>query len=538
MSSPETRQVVLDGARGLHLRRFGGVGRPIVLLHESPRSSAVLAPLATRLAHRFTLFALDTPGYGSSDPLVMQRPEIADFADAVARSLRAVGLTRAPVYGTHTGATIAVELARRHPDLVGGLVLDGYPVFTVEERDLHHGFYMKDFPARWDGDHVVELWSRIRDQFDFFPWYLRSESARLPAPKADLARHRAVLRDFLLSGPHYGVAYAASFRFDGREALSGQSVPIRIVARPNDLLFSQMTRLEALPPDCTISQISADPDAWAATIGDLFDEMPGDSAPPPETNEVAFGLTGLLAAIDGRMLARAYGSATETRTPLLLLHDSPGSAEQLQDLALRLGRERCVLVPELPNHGRSVELAPGVEVMDTIALLLAALDSRPGPLWHVVGFGAGGDLARLLASQAPGRIAEVIEVAAPGDSGEPAQDRLPPRWDGADLLEQWFASRDLTLFAPDGARRANEVGADVESIHRRFVASVLGRGRDRAAAVAVRAALDQAGPAVRASTRIAAAAAAPEGPYSVVLAEKIREVMRAADATRGSSDPQ
>jgi pimeloyl-ACP methyl ester carboxylesterase len=415
----------------------------------------------------------------------MMRPEIADFADAIARSLRGLGLGRVPVYGTHTGATIAAELGRRHPDLVSGLVLDGYPVFTVEERDLHHSFYMKAFAPRWDGGHVVELWSRIRDQFDFFPWYLRSEASRLPAPKADLERHRAVLRDFLLSGVHYGTAYAASFRFDGHESLQGHRSSVRIMARPTDLLFHQMERLGALPPGCTLESVSADPDAWANAIADLFNAMPGDPAPPAPRDGLAFGLSGLLGVAGGRMLARGYGAADSQAIPILLLHDTPGSADELSDLAARLARRRRVVVPERPNHGRSPDTRPGAEVDETVSLLDQAMDFTTNGPFFVLGFGEGGQLARLIASRRPSRVRGVIDITQFPELPAAAS-WLPPRMDGADLVERWFACRDRTLFTSDGVRKQLSVGGDSEAVHRRFVAAILAAGADKTMATAVR----------------------------------------------------
>jgi tRNA (guanine-N1)-methyltransferase len=49
--------------------RIVGSGPPVLLLHPSPQSGAFSLPMARRLAPDFTAIALDTPGYGLSDPL-------------------------------------------------------------------------------------------------------------------------------------------------------------------------------------------------------------------------------------------------------------------------------------------------------------------------------------------------------------------------------------------------------------------------------------------------------------------------------------
>jgi hypothetical protein len=80
----------------VHLR-YAGSGPPVVLLHDSPRSSRLHEPLLAALSDRFTVIALDTPGYGNSTPLAGDAPlRIADFADALADTLQALGLRGLP----------------------------------------------------------------------------------------------------------------------------------------------------------------------------------------------------------------------------------------------------------------------------------------------------------------------------------------------------------------------------------------------------------------------------------------------------------
>ena len=105
---------VACGERRVMVRRAGS-GPPVVLLHESPRSSAAFIPMIEALAERFTVIAPDTPGYGGSDPLDLHRPQIADYADALEEVVDALGLERLALFGRHTGAAIAIEFANRYP---------------------------------------------------------------------------------------------------------------------------------------------------------------------------------------------------------------------------------------------------------------------------------------------------------------------------------------------------------------------------------------------------------------------------------------
>src|SRR5690606_32564449 len=91
----------------LHYRRFGAAGtRPLVMLHPNPGSSAMLAPLASRLGETREVIAIDLPGLGLSDGLPMDKPEIPDFADAIMRGIDGLGIETFDLYGTHTGGNI------------------------------------------------------------------------------------------------------------------------------------------------------------------------------------------------------------------------------------------------------------------------------------------------------------------------------------------------------------------------------------------------------------------------------------------------
>ena len=195
-------RTVLAGRRTIGYRRFGD-GPPIVLLHASPRSSAALLPLGLRLAERFTVFALDSPGFGWSDPLPLTRPDAQDYAAALIEAFGALGLGRVPIYGSHTGAAIAVAAAAAYPKRVACLALDGYAIFSPEEQAEFLASYLAPITPHWDGTHLAWLWSRVKDQFTVFPWYWRAQQARLPRPLVPLHLLQAVVLDFLAAGDNY-----------------------------------------------------------------------------------------------------------------------------------------------------------------------------------------------------------------------------------------------------------------------------------------------------------------------------------------------
>ncbi|MDQ4083184.1 MAG: alpha/beta hydrolase, partial [Actinomycetota bacterium] len=95
-----------------------GGGPPVVLVHGWLSSSRVWEPLASRLAQRFTVYALDLAGFGDSD-----KPISGYGIRYGSRLLYAFcahfGLTRVAVVGHDIGGTMAVKLAADHPDVVG-----------------------------------------------------------------------------------------------------------------------------------------------------------------------------------------------------------------------------------------------------------------------------------------------------------------------------------------------------------------------------------------------------------------------------------
>jgi pimeloyl-ACP methyl ester carboxylesterase len=113
--------VRLPGGLELAYRR-AGQGPPLVLLHGAASDGREWLPQLDGLSDRLTVVAWDEPGAGrSSDPA--EDFGLADFADALARFIDALGFASAYVGGLSWGGVVAQELYRRHPDRVASLIL-------------------------------------------------------------------------------------------------------------------------------------------------------------------------------------------------------------------------------------------------------------------------------------------------------------------------------------------------------------------------------------------------------------------------------
>jgi len=467
--------------------RYAGSGPPAVLLHESPRSSVALLPLMERLAGRFTVFGFDTPGFGGSDPLAMDRPSSADYADALADAMTALGIARAPVYGTHTGACIAMDLALGHPDRVSVALLDGYPVFTDAEKEELLRAYLPPFRPSWDGVHVAWLWARVRDQFTFFPWYAAGNLGRLPRDPPPLDFHQLVVEDFLRAGDRYRPAYAAAFRYEAIRPLAAVQVPVAIMARDDDLLFPHLDRLpDTLPERVAVHRLGADRNAWGAAVGDVMAAHPGQAAAPQPSS-------GPLGArpVRRRFIDTPAGAAhvrfagPQDGRPVVLLHRTPGHAAELDDRLVRLGRDRPAIAIDLPGNGES-DLAELTGLPGVIGWIGGCLDALGIRECDLAGEGTGAAFAAAVAANGPVAVQRLTLAQAPTGadggpetSGAPACPDLRPRWDGAHLASAWYWARDSLLYrlwndrTVAGTWRLPD-DPPVSLLHARFTGAVLG----------------------------------------------------------------
>lgn len=170
---PVVRRGYVDCRFGqMHYRSAGpdrSVLPGVLLLHQNPASGFEYESLIAELATDRRVIAFDTPGYGMSDspPGV---PGIADYAAAFSDGLDALAQTdelAGPVdlYGFHTGAILAAELAIRRSDRVRRTVVTGIPMYPAEVR-AEKLSEMEAFPAPDEAGEVVlgllgRLWTYV-----------------------------------------------------------------------------------------------------------------------------------------------------------------------------------------------------------------------------------------------------------------------------------------------------------------------------------------------------------------------------------------
>ena len=114
--------VEVDGGRIAFDR--AGEGPALLLLHGAVSDRRVWRATIEAFADDYTVVAWDAPGCGASfdPPDTFRMPE---FADCLARFVGALDIDRPHVLGHSWGTSLALELYRRHPELVASLVLVG-----------------------------------------------------------------------------------------------------------------------------------------------------------------------------------------------------------------------------------------------------------------------------------------------------------------------------------------------------------------------------------------------------------------------------
>lgn len=446
----------------VHLR-VAGAGPPVVLLHDSPRSSVMHLPNLGWLGRRFTVYALDTPGYGRSTPLPAEpAPTIPDFAAALGHALGALGLERPAVYGFHTSSKIALALATLPGAPLGGAVLDGLSLPASPPPEAFIARYMQPFAVSGDGSHLASQWSKVLDFHRWFPWFSQTAATRLDMDLPDDDALHAYAMDTLMAGPAWSSAYAAAMRYPAREAIGRVRLPLTFTCRADDVLYAYLDALpDPLPPGSRRAPLAAGRDEWQRRLAEWFAEYAAPAAVPPPPDPLdepgPQARRAYVDHADGQVHLRLAGEGP--RPPLLMLHDLPGSAAALEPLAGVLATDRRVVAPDLPGCGESDALTTATATAYADALL-GCLDRLRLDAVDLYAEHLAAPLAMELARRAPQRVRRIacdglppLQAAARAALLPDYCPSLAPRRDGTHWLAAWHLLGDREASWPWFDRR-------------------------------------------------------------------------------------
>jgi pimeloyl-ACP methyl ester carboxylesterase len=169
-------------------------------LHATAYSGQTFLPLMERLGVDRHVVAIDTPGYGSSDGPTHE----IDFSAYASAIVEAIHLTKSPntatvdLFGFHTGALLATEIAALQPELVRRLILMGVPFFTGADKKI----WQQKLVHKTE---LTESLEQFRHRWDYF---ISNRTAGL-----SLARAYQCFVDELRAYPREWWAHAALFDY-------------------------------------------------------------------------------------------------------------------------------------------------------------------------------------------------------------------------------------------------------------------------------------------------------------------------------------
>jgi pimeloyl-ACP methyl ester carboxylesterase len=467
--------------------RVAGSGPPVVMLHGSPGDSAMFSSEMAAFAEDFTAIALDTPGFGFSDPLPGEVLRVADLAQATAEAMAALGLPACAVYGSHTGAAIGLELGVGWPERVSGLLLEGVPLFTGAETEAIFRGYFAPMVADPLGGHLTSTWMRFRDQFTWFPWCSRDVTRLNPLDRPTPEDIHHWVSMFYRSCRTYGPAYRAACYYGEAAgyAAAALTVPAVYTASATDMLHPHLDRLPRLRAGQRIAPLA---DGAAERCSGLLGYL--RSLPNGAATEVrpAAGPVGsdpalcFVAMRDGDVLVRCYGD--RSRPAVLLAHDAPGTGLGCETLVRTLAADFYVLVPDLPGCGESSAPAEERAVLAAAADALTKVAAWFGlERYAVAGLGCGAAVAATLAGlHDPGLVGVVLHLVPVPDAATAsaiAPDILLSA-EGAHWVRAWLMLRDAEIYRPwfagtVAAQRREQGNFDAQWLHEQTCALMAGR---------------------------------------------------------------
>jgi pimeloyl-ACP methyl ester carboxylesterase len=212
------RSFVATPSGRIHLA-VAGDGPPVLLLHQTPRSWDEFRDVLPLLGRHYRAIAMDTMGFGDSDPPPPGMASIEGWAKAAHDLLAALGIGRAAIVGHHTGAAIALEIAAAYPARVSALVLSACPYVDAARRAApHRGPTIDEATARADGGHLAELWAMRR--------------AFYPPDRIDLLER--FVADALKAGPRAAEGHRIVDRYEMERRLPLVRCPTLVIAPTAD----------------------------------------------------------------------------------------------------------------------------------------------------------------------------------------------------------------------------------------------------------------------------------------------------------------
>jgi pimeloyl-ACP methyl ester carboxylesterase len=240
----------------------GDPGAPTLLLLHGWTASADLQWFLVydRLGEHYPFLAIDHRGHGrglrSDEAFTLE-----DAADDAAALVRQLGVGPVVAVGYSMGGPIALHLARRHPEVVSGLVLEASALewrTTWGDRLSWWGLgllnsFLRSRASRWFGRHTIGWLVNWNPDLEPYLGWILAEARRGDA--ADLID-----------------AGRALSRYDARSFASSLGLPSAVVFTTHDhMVAAAKQRALAIAVDATVFEVDADHFAFWTNAKEFVD---------------------------------------------------------------------------------------------------------------------------------------------------------------------------------------------------------------------------------------------------------------------------
>ena len=252
----EQKFIIANGIR-IHYRQMGR-GKPIVLLHASPRSGKMLENLGKMLAETFQVIIPDLPGYGFSEAIPQKVTTLDEVVPYLREFFEALHLNNPSIYGTATGAQLGIAYALKHPMEIKNLFLDNPAHFSEKEYQSISAEYFIDLTPKSDGSHLINLWNHVKQSMMYFPWYDHSEKAQFSKVMPSDAVIADTVEAYIVAGERYDELYRAAFLHERVDKIQQLTVPTIIFKWKGSILLKYINNLLAFELPKNISVVETE----------------------------------------------------------------------------------------------------------------------------------------------------------------------------------------------------------------------------------------------------------------------------------------
>ncbi len=417
---------------------------PLVIFHQSPSSGRVYEGLLAILGKGRLVIAPDTPGFGDSDP-PPGPPAIADYAAAMGDFLDAMGLDKVDLFGDHTGAKIAGELAQQRPWQVRRIAFNACPVYSDEEMKVMQGHLAEEKPqARTeDGAHLKHAWASMKSTY---------------SPDVPLAQFDRDFTETLRAGELGWYGHNAAFAYSHAENLPKLEQPILVIC-PDDGLWPSTQRARDYlrngrlteKPEWKMGAVSFHTQGLADTLREFLDAPdgtgPSQAAPKPAPAKPAVARRAVrrrfVETSKGAVHVRMAEGGKPGSVPLFIFHMSPRSTHYLEGLIVALGHNRTVIAVDTPGFGESFKPVERPQIGDFAEAMAATITAMGYAQVDVLGDHTGTKTAVELVNRYPQRVRRIVMNTAAVYSPEEKKDwqnRMGPievEDDGGHIAAVW-----------------------------------------------------------------------------------------------------